>query len=342
MAKQPKGGGITWTNRTWNCIRGCSRVSSGCGDSTGGGCYAERQAYRFSGKGQPYEGLVRMTPKGPRWTGDVRFVEEHLIDPLRWSEPSMIFVNSMSDLFHERVTDQQVIDIFGIMVLAHWHKFQVLTKRPERMRDFMLGGDHGIIEQFSRIMSGGGIGPKQMFRALDRKRREKVALQWPPPNVWLGVSAEDQRTADERIPFLLDTPAAIRWLSAEPLLGPISLIYDDPYPWVRNYLHGTRAMPDCDDPAWDKRGGLDWVVVGGESGPGARPMNIEWIRSIMAECKATSTPIFVKQLGSNAIGKITSASLEPVALNKNGWICHSKGGEIAEFPKDLQVREFPK
>src|SRR6185503_8392933 len=112
------GTGIQWTDEVWNCVRGCSRVSSGCGDTTGGGCYAERQAYRFSGPGGPYEGLVRMTTNGPRWTGEVRLIEEHLEDPLRWKRPRRIFVNSMSDLFHEDVPDEWIVDIFRIMETA--------------------------------------------------------------------------------------------------------------------------------------------------------------------------------------------------------------------------------
>ncbi len=122
---------IEWTDATWNPIRGCSRVSEGCRN-----CYAERVAARFSGEGQPYQGLAVMTESGPRWTGEVRLIEEHLEDPLRWKKPRRIFVNSMSDLFHEKVKYEWIERIYEIMRAAHWHTFQVLTKRAERMRDF--------------------------------------------------------------------------------------------------------------------------------------------------------------------------------------------------------------
>lgn len=127
MADQ-RNGGIAWTDETWNAVRGCSVVSSACKF-----CYAARQAARFSGKGQPYEGLARMTDAGPRWTGEVRLVPEHLADPVRWKRPRRIFVNSMSDLFHEKLDDLDIARVFGAMALAQHHTFQILTKRPERM-----------------------------------------------------------------------------------------------------------------------------------------------------------------------------------------------------------------
>lgn len=175
---------IEWTDKSWNPVRGCTRVSHGCEH-----CYAERQAHRFSGSGQPYEGLTEIGPKGPRWNGKIRLVPELLEEPLRWRKPCRVFVNSMSDLFHEAVPDRFISEVFAVMNTARRHTFQVLTKRPERM--LRLGTDQKLIYAMS--------------------------------NVWLGVSVEDQKTADERIPLLLQTPAAVRFVSAEPLLSHIDL-----------------------------------------------------------------------------------------------------------------------
>jgi protein gp37 len=291
-----RGGGITWTEQTWNPLRGCTRVSEGCRN-----CYAESVAARFSGPGQPYQGLARMTPSGPRWTGKVQFVEDHLLDPLRWQRPRRVFVNSMSDLFHDSIADQQITDIFGVMGLASWHQFQVLTKRPARMLQFLRSGDHGLKAQVKAMMTRGGIADPLVFKALDRDRRPR---QYPLPNVWLGVSAEDQATADERIPLLLQTPAAVRWVSAEPLLGPIDFSHDTevgPLTWLRPF-------EDCPR--------VDWVVVGGESGAGARPMHPEWAQSLQQQCAAARVPFFMKQLDG-------------------------KRKALADFPEALRVREYP-
>lgn len=208
---------IEWCDATWNPVRGCSRVSSGCTR-----CYAETVAARFSGPGLAYEGLARRTASGEaRWTGEVRVVPEHLDDPLRWKRPRRIFVNSMSDLFHERLTNQQIAVVFGVMAAAKHHTFQVLTKRPARMRDWFewanaqrrYGGaesDPGEVMQCIAIDSG------IKFKSLEE-------VPWPLPNVWLGVSVENQPAADERVPLLLQTPAAVRFLSCEPLLGVVDI-----------------------------------------------------------------------------------------------------------------------
>lgn len=245
--------GISWTDATWNPIRGCSRVSQGCVH-----CYAETVAARFSKSGQAYEGLV---DKNGRWNGKIRVVARHMDDPRRWRRPRRIFVNSMSDLFHENLEDDVIERVFFTMALSQRHTFQILTKRPERMRAFVS---------------------------------ERLLAHQPLPNVWLGVSTEDQKTADERIPLLLKTPAAVRWISAEPLLGPIDLKkYVQRTPWYPiECEHGFDHCPRCDATA-DKA--LDWVVVGGESGPGHRPMDPQWAESIAAECSDAGVPLFVKQ-----------------------------------------------
>ncbi len=259
---------IEWTDATWNPIRGCSRVSEGCRN-----CYAERQAARFSGRGQPYEGLAERVPvtkdtggkfpqvlSEPRWTGAVRLAKDQLELPLHWQKPRKIFVCSMSDLFHEKVPDEWIDRIFWIMEQVEWHTFQILTKRAQRML------------AWHRRWTGGG------------KRFPQSATRSILPNVWLGVSVEDQKAADQRIPLLLQTPAAVRWVSYEPALGPLDL---------DGYL--GRDIRVAEDVTGD---GLDWVVCGGESGPGARPMQPDWARSVRDQCKAAGVPFFFKQWGA--------------------------------------------
>lgn len=303
---------IQWTDETWNCVRGCSRVSSGCGDSTGGGCYAERQAYRFSGPGMPYEGLVRMTTKGPRWTGKVILVDEKLNQPLHWKTPRRIFVNSMSDLFHESLSDESIDRIFAVMALAPQHAFQILTKRPERMRQWFATKDSPLDSSRADIVmeraahagqivwDARGNNPALYLNAskADVSNR-RVFPGWPLPHVHLGTSVEDQKTADERIPLLLQTPAAVRWISAEPLLGPVDL--------------RLGQTPDCDclgghDPGCAAQARVGWVVVGGESGPRARPMHPDWARSIREQCAEAEVPFFFKQWGQ----------FEPVGIVRDG------------------------
>jgi protein gp37 len=243
---------IEWTDATWNPIRGCSRVSEGCRN-----CYAERTAARFAGAGQPYEGMAFPTGgrgvdaggKSHGWTGDVRFIPELLEQPLRWKRPRKIFVNSMSDLFHEKVHGDWIDAIFKVMAQCERHTFQILTKRPERMLAFM--------------------------RHYGSRR-----------NVWLGVSVEDQSTADKRIPLLLETPAAVRWVSYEPALGPVDFTDIDGKDYLKRGI-GLMREPH----------GLDWVVAGGESGPGARCAHPKWIRTARDQCRAAGVSFFFKQWG---------------------------------------------
>lgn len=309
---------IEWTDSTWNCVTGCTKVSQGCKN-----CYAERVFPRAYGKDRKFS--------------DVRIHPERLDQPLRWRKPRKIFVNSMSDLFHESVPDQFIVDVFGMMTLAHWHTFQILTKRPERMRAFLATGDHGIIQQFQAIQDNGGIGPKMMFRALDIKSRDSVPLAWPLANVWLGVSVEDQKTADERIPLLLQTPAAVRFVSYEPALGPV-----DFEPWLIKRLGCEGAQPDPDyTECAEACNQLDWVICGGESSPKARSFNVQWARDVIAQCKDAGVACFIKQLGSYAIEE-GDGSDGP----SNGQMGHlilrdSHGGDWSEWPEDLRVREFP-
>lgn len=357
---------IAWTDATWNPLRGCSRVSEGCRN-----CYAETVAARFSGPGQPYEGLATRSPG--RWTGEVRLVEEHLTDPLRWKKPRRIFVNSMSDLFHERVPDEWIDRIFAVMALAPRHTFQVLTKRPERMLAY-LRSDSGprIVAAMLAIDTPPGV--------------YEHPPRWPLPNVWLGVSVEDQKTADERVPLLLHAPAAIRFVSYEPALGPVDFTRWMPPGPVSGAcacgVHMTGHLgcygycqdatgKSCDSVqcpgcgkfhSWSgshtgngRRNGqpLGQLIVGGESGPAARPFDLGWARSTIVACRAAGVACFVKQLGANARdgdaeswkdwrdrGVTRVAELGPV--DGRLLMRDRKGADPAEWPEDLRVQEFPK
>jgi protein gp37 len=288
---------IEWTDKTWNPTRGCKRVSPGCKN-----CYAERMAMRFSGPGMPYEGLVHMTSQGPKWTGIVREVPSMLDAPLHWKKPQRIFVDSMSDLFEEQVSDEFIDKVFAVMALCSRHTFQALTKRADRMQRYMSAP--GLRVRIQNVVDDmeawdGGFIP--------RDQSAPVIKQWPLPNVWLGVSVEDQERADERIPMLLETPAAVRFISAEPLLGPVDLrfhIYSEPTGNFRT--HGAKRQFESARPA---DGGLHWVIAGGESGPGARPAHPDWHRGLRDQCAAAGLPFLFKQWGNWLPGDHFSAEL---------------------------------
>jgi protein gp37 len=260
---------IEWTDETWNPVRGCSRVSEGCRN-----CYAERMAARnLPEMRSPTTGeafAVRGSD-GPHWTGKVELIPSKLDEPLRWKKPRRVFVNSMSDLFHESLSDEAIRAVFSVMARAPQHTFQVLTKRPQKMKTWV-----------DRSIEIGVTWREGCTRRL-------------PSNVWLGVSVEDQKTADERIPLLLQTPAAKRFVSYEPALGPINLagVRDPERLTTRN---GWLALTLC------AKGndlfelpGLDWVIVGAESGPGARPFDSDWARSVRDQCQAAGVAFFYKQ-----------------------------------------------
>lgn len=249
---------IEWTDETWNPVTGCTKVSQGCKH-----CYAERTWERLSAN-------PKTVYFGREFT-DVQCHPERLDQPLRWKSwrtPRRVFVNSMSDLFHEDVPDEFIRAVFAVMAAAASHTFQMLTKRPVRMQYLLSKWESdGLV-----LRSGFGV---------------------RLPNVWLGVSVEDQATADYRIPLLMQTPAAVRWISAEPLLGPVDLrrIEHPNYSIHADALGGVDSRAPCDS------GLLDWVVVGGESGPKARPMHPDWVRSLRDQCEATGVPFLFKQWG---------------------------------------------
>ncbi len=259
---------IEWTQETWNPIAGCSIKSAGCTN-----CYAMTMAYRLEAMGlDKYQGTTRKSASGRTlWTGKINFDEKALMKPLSWKKPRRIFVNSMSDLFHENVPDKWIDIIFAIMARCPQHTFQILTKRPERMQRYINTTNFDTLLKTSRLHKG-QVG------------------SWPLKNVWLLVSVEDQETANERISLLFDTPAAVRGISAEPLLGEIDLFH------VKNGVFTFNALSKKEGISYRGKG-LDWVIAGGESGPNARPMHPEWVRSLRDQCAAAVVPFFFKQWG---------------------------------------------
>lgn len=267
---------IQWTDATWNPVVGCSPASPGCDN-----CYASRMAHRL-GKNPATPQYAGLT-EGGVWTGETRLVEKALLQPLGWKKGRRVFVCSMGDLFHESVPFEWVDKVFSVMALASQHTFMVLTKRPEQMREYLRRYD--------------GV---------------PTALTWPYPNIWLGVTAENQAMADARIPILLDTPAAKRFVSVEPMLGPVNL-----EPWLEDacdscdecrsdcHIHKTvyrdsKHLLDPEQPAFGYHPEivcLDWVICGGGTGPGARPMHPDWPRGLHDQCAAARVAFFFKQWG---------------------------------------------
>jgi len=298
---------IAWTDETWNPIVGCSKVSAGCAN-----CYAERMAVRLAGMARPGFGADDIPPAnapehyacvitpGGSWNGTTKLVESALDKPLRWRKPRRVFVCSMSDLFHESVPDEWVDRVFAVMALCPQHCFQLLTKRPERMLSYMRWAGHpdtvGRTDRRTKIDGSGHIGNHICGFAN--------GLSWPFPNVHLGVSVENQQCADERIPVLLQTPAAVRFVSLEPMLGPVDLHRSHQLA----YDGGARVMSR-----------IDWVVLGCESGSRRRPCLHEWMVDVVRQCKSAGVPVFVKQ------------------VSIDGKVSH----DMAEWPAELRVREYP-
>ncbi|MGH9095123.1 MAG: DUF5131 family protein [Acidimicrobiales bacterium] len=305
---------IEWTRgddgtpgKTWNPVVGCSHTSPGCD-----GCYAARDAFgRLSGN-PTYAGLAerRHPDELPRFTGEIRLLPDRLDQPLRWRKPARVFVNSMSDLFHPDVPDSFIAQVFGVMKAAHGHTFQILTKRSRRMADLLSAGwFEDTADDYCAEIS-------------------HYDTQWPLPNVWLGTSIESQAYAF-RARHLLETPAAVRFVSAEPLLGPLDLteyLQDRDETGqgrvLRTLGHPVRlalVVPSCQR--------LDWVICGGESGPGARPMRPEWARSLRDRCLAAGVAFHFKQAGT--------------ALGREWGCADYKGGDWDAWPTDLRIRQYP-
>lgn len=313
--------GIAWTDATWNPIVGCTKVSQSCKNRYAKALHDMRHKAHLAGKA--------MAPQYAVPFETVQFMPERLDAPLRWRAPRRVFVNSVSDLFHEDVPDEFIEHVFAVMALAQRHQFQVLTKRPARMLEWFTaragleGRDEAVASDAAhrgKIVwdSRGSDYEKYMNRTAGSVADRRVWPGWPLPNVWLGVSVENQAAADQRIPLLLETPAAVRFLSCEPLLGAVDVSrWLDPTGFqCLDSCEDLRYLPIehtdllCDDageplcPTCGERGswtgfdhGIDWVIAGGESGKGARPMHPDWARSLRDQCVADGVPFFFKQWG---------------------------------------------
>jgi protein gp37 len=302
---------IEWTDATWNPITGCSVVSPGCTN-----CYAMKLAGTRLKHHPTRKGLTRETKAGPVWTGEVRFNEETLEQPLRWKRPRMIFVCAHADLFADGVHDEWIDQIFAVMALAPQHIFQVLTKRPERMRNYVAD----VIATAPRFSKWAARGYHIAKKVLPDGG---VPPRWPLPNVWLGVSVEDGARAASRISNLLATPAALRWISAEPLLAGFDLT--DLCDGLKFFdaLRGTwwHDNPDAPNPVSPGHPKLDWVVVGGESGPKARPMHPHWAYALRDQCDAAGVPFLFKQWGNWAIASHENGHTDSsMATNDAVWL----------------------
>jgi protein gp37 len=345
---------IEWTDRTWNPVTGCSKVSPGCAH-----CYAEGVAKRFWATQYEPIDVVEYDPticsnvneKRPRQFTDVLTHADRLLEPLSWRKPARVFVNSMSDLFHEDVPFDFIAAVFGVMAAVPRHTYQILTKRPQRMRDWF----EWLATQECDPWTECHWEALQRDDADERLHRQSSGAtqgMWPLPNVWLGVSVENQHFADERIPLLLQTPAAVRFISAEPLLGPLAL-----NAWLDGNPDCPVFDPDClsnDGECHDacEPPPIDWVIVGGESGPNARPFDIASARSVVSQCKAAGVPVFVKQVGAvpmlERFGREDKGAAHVRAVDDashpGGLVLKLKdrnGGDPTEWPEDIRVRDFP-
>ncbi|MFH9798051.1 DUF5131 family protein [Streptomyces virginiae] len=288
---------IEWTEQTWNPTTGCDKISPGCDN-----CYALTMAKRLKGMGQ----AKYQTDGNPVTSGPGFGIATHadvLTEPLSWKKPRKVFVNSMSDLFHARVPREFLARVFAVMAATPQHTYQILTKRPERAARILTdlctcGAGHPPGEHLRSQMEWAATSHSPTYvPGLEHGIYHRSG--WPLPNVWIGTSIESNDYA-RRADALRQTPAAVRFISAEPLLGPL--------------------------PSLDVTG-IDWVIYGGESGPGARPLELDWIRDGIAICRAAGAAPFVKQLGS-------------VWASTNG-ASDRKGGTPGDWPADLRVREYP-
>ncbi|MGY1548318.1 DUF5131 family protein [Streptomyces sp. MN6] len=299
---------IEWTQgpdgtpgKTWNPVVGCTRVSPGCDN-----CYAISTARIRSGNPNPktseaYAGTTRrpFVGDGIDWSGKLNLLDDRLDKPYRWKKPRRVFVNSTSDLFHDQVPDLYLTRIFEVMEANPQHTFMILTKRHARMRSFLKRRHQQRLDYAAKWNNHPDEGKRNCPAARDARARAV-----PPANIWVGVSVENQEWANTRIPVLLDTPAAVRFLSCEPLLGPVDLKQavrvmgsERGHGLTASFVHAGGC---CER----KFHGIDWVIVGGESGPRARPMHVDWARSLRDQCAGAGIPFFFKQHGEYLCARV--------------------------------------
>lgn len=347
--------GIAWTDATANIAVGCSIHSPGCVN-----CYAARLAATRLKQTERYKGLAVMrNGMTPTWTGEVRINHDAIDTVIRWKKPRKVFFTAQGDPFHEGYTNEDIALFFAVMSTAKQHTFQVLTKRSTRMR------------QWFEWIASQGVPPSEVMSAAVKrsgsellvKNNHSASLSWPLSNVWLGVTVENQELADTRIDDLLHCPAKCRFLSLEPLLERVvlpeealmrhfvSCPSDNEDPEKNNCIGCTGDPRDYDgtesscEAEWSPS--IDWVIVGGESGPRARQFDVAWAYAIIEQCKKTGIACFVKQLGARPIGEprakpprnwTTSSDI----ARRGEWVLNdSHGGDPNEWPEDLRVQQFP-
>lgn len=348
---------IEWTAKSWNPVIGCSIVSEGCRN-----CYAAEVAATRLRNHPDYRGLAEFNRQDvAQFTGQVKFLPRKLFDPLRARKPSDWFVNSMSDLFHPTVRHSERAAILGVVAACRDSVFKVLTKRPVIARTFFrhlkdeatrghvspstILVDYAL-KYFTRAV--GDLTPR-IVNALSDKLH--AAKKDPPPfplsNLWFGVSAEDQKTFDSRVEVMLEgVPAAVRWVSVEPMLGQIKAgeflkeVEADEYPTGDGFLDDFQVVKN--------RAAVDWIVCGGESGPGARPFDVHHARALKEECAEAGVPFFLKQVGKiprtwvDESGRFDAESEFNTADGLYYYrLADEKGGDPAEWPEDMRVREYP-
>lgn len=351
---------ISWTDATWPIVAGCDYVSPGCSN-----CWAVRDSWRLAHNphrsvSDAYFGTVDKQESGKLvWSGIVRTLPQRLGWPLRWRKPRKIFVCSQADLLHPKVPFEFIAAAFGVMAMAHWHTFQVLTKHAGRMREFFEwldeqpGGPGATCSWHARQLVGGDVWRHEL----------QAPPPWPLENVWLGVTVEDQKRAEQRIPELLKCLAVVRWLSVEPMLEAIKVpgfdagsswcpicqaIVADSLTDMHEMQHGINPM-EAFDPTrhcaavYDM---LHWIVCGGESAQtraNTRPFDLEWARVLQAQCKAAGVPFFMKQLGTRPMdigfdAATPTVEFDPALIGKSS---RYKWHEPEHWPADLCIQEFP-
>lgn len=367
---------IEWTHppgfkgESWNPVVGCTHHGAGCLN-----CYADELHTKRHKAFVAHNGVYPKNgkPMPAQYAHPfevVQLMPERLYEPLRRRRPTCWFVNSVSDLFHKDVPDEFIAEAFAVMARADWHRYIILTKRAERMRDLLSSEDFcDLADQMGSVAQemleesearAGRFDPNARMLGDCRSRDYSITPDRPLAHVITGVSIANQNDADRLIPILLQTPSACRAISAEPLVESVDLrprlhgycphcgadgeVFefsarsDDLqkcHRCNRTYAHG--GLRKYTDAAGDTmyRTGIDWVIVGGESGPGARPFDIAWARSIIQQCKAAGVPVFVKQLGRRPHDSLTGAD-----WSIEGMV-DKKGGDPTEWPADLRIRQFP-
>jgi len=379
---------IEWTDASWNPIRArmyakvgwhCEKVSAACTN-----CYAEAMNMRLGN---------RVAYRDSHIKRDVFLDEKTLLQPLKWTRPRKIFVCSMTDLFGEWVSDEMIDRIFAVMALCPQHTFQVLTKRPERMREYICGpypNGEGVAARIAGATWALAPSRKELpdppvilempvgLRLESGEpefgwRRIIAARSWPLKNVWLGVTAENQEMADKRIPLLLATPAALRWVSIEPMLGSVDL-----EPWLdwpigsaeqsevdghswgcqecesysnckcprdKAYYHceeGPRGLDGCPEWIGVDRITLDWIVAGGESGPHARPSHPDWFRSLRDQCAAAGVPFLFKQWGEYGPCELYPAGKAVCSVIASDGTHLTGSAAVTGFPEDRHAEIISK